>query len=220
MDEGTQERLLALNRPAASPSIDGKFFKAVRGEIGKWVLLEPTPEVFHGVEIRSIGGKEVLLKPWRIAEKRPSLFGPVWQETVPEDDGRGLEMAGKLVEKAAYVNGVEVGIRKETEEKAYTIFLRRHEQGRYGRNLSVGAGSLRQNRRIPARCPASPDQGRHEQTAFVYKDDGGSEPCGFFLMRGQSSFLQRLISFSSRSLARRRGLWGVQPSECRSLLTW
>lgn len=219
INKRTKKNLFSLNRPASSSGVEDKFFKAVRSEIGKGISLKPAPEVFHGVELRSVRGKEVWLKLRRIAEKRLSPFGPVGQKTVPEDNGGDFDLATKLVEKAAYINGVEVGVRKEAEEKAYAISFRRHEQCRYSRNLSVGAGSLRQNRRVPARRPTSPYQGGHQQAAFVYKDYSGLKPCGFFLMRGHSSFIQRPISFSSRSLARRRGFWGVQPSECRSLLT-
>lgn len=219
-DERTQECLLALNGPAPSSGADGKFLKAVRGKISKGISLEPTPEVFHGVELRSVRGKEARLKPRRVAEKRPCPFGPVRQKTIPEDNSRSFDLAAQLVEKSPYMKGIEVGLRKETEEKAYTISFRRHAQRRYSRNLPVRARSLRQNGRVATRRPASPDQGRHQQAAFVYEDDGGSEPRGFFLMRGHCSLIQRLISSSSRSLACRRGFWGVQPRECRSLLTW
>lgn len=219
-NERTQKRLLALNRPAPSSGVEGKFLKTVGSEIGEGISLKPAPEVFHGIELRGIRGEEVRVKFRSIPEERLGSFGPVRQETVPEDNSCSFDLASKLVEKAAYIDGVEVGVRKEAEEKAYASSFRRHEQRRYSRNLSVGARSLRQDRRVPARRPTSPDQGGHQQAAFVYKDYSGPEPCGFFLTRGHSSFIQRPISFSSRSLARRRGFWGVQPRECRSLLTW
>lgn len=219
-NERPQKRLLALNRPAPFSGVEGKFLKAVGSEVGEGISLKPAPEVFHRIELRGIRGEEVRVKLRGIAEKRLGPFGPVRQETVPEDNGCGFDLASKLVEKAAYIDGVKVGVRKEAEEKAYAISFRRHEQCRYSRNLSMGARSLRQNWRVPARRPTSPDQRGHQQAAFVYKDYGCSEPCGFFLTRGHSSFIQRAISFSSRSFARRRGFWGVQPRECRSLLTW
>lgn len=209
-----------MSTSAPSPGVYSKLIEAVGCKIGKGGSLKPAPEVFHGVEFRSVRGKEVLVELRHLAEKRPGPFGPVGQETVPEDKSVGFDLTAKLVQKGPHMTGIEVRVWEKTEEKVYAISFRRHEQCRYGRNLLVGARSMRQNRRIPSRRPTLPDQGRHQQTAFVYEDDSGSEPCGFFLMRGHCSFIQRLISLSSRSLACRLGFWGVQPRECRSLLTW
>lgn len=159
------------------------------------------------------------MNPWRFVNKLTNLYRPMRQESIPDNDGRVFKLPVQLVKESPHITSIEITAKKKAKVKLYTVSLRRHTQCRYRRHFLVRAGSLRQDRCITTRPPGSTNDGGHKQAAFVYEDNKGFQPCRFFLMRGHSSLIQRLISFSSRSLAIRWGFCGVQPRECRSLLT-
>ena len=160
------------------------------------------------------------MKIWRPANKLMNFISSMRQEAIPYDKGRGFELPVQLVKKCPNMRGIEVIIRKKPEIKPYMFSLRRDTQSCYCRNFFVRASSLKQDGCFATQRPCPTNDRSHKQAAFVYEDNKGFKPRCFFLMRGHSSFIQRLISFSSRSLAIRWGFCGVQPSECRSLLTW
>lgn len=209
-----------LNAAAPSSGVIGKFFEIVRREIRQRVAFKPAPEVFHWVQLRRVWREKTGVELGRLADKRLNLFRPVRQEPIPDNNSGSFNLAFQLTQKNPHIRSVEVGVRKETEIKFHPLFVRRYDQSRNGRNFLVGTRSLRQDRRIPSRRPASADQRSHQQTAFVYEDDGRFKSRGFFLMLGHSSFIQVLICSSLRSLACRLGFCGVQPSERKSLATW
>lgn len=218
--ERTEKRLLALNAAPSLPGGAGELIEAVGSEIGQRILFEPAPKVFHRIKLRSVCREKTGAKSRRPGEKRLNFPGSVGQKPIPYNNDRSFDLAPQLAEKLSNALRVEVRVRQETEKKPYAFSFGRDDQRRYRRNLPVRACPLSQNGRLPARSPASAHQRSHQQTAFVYENDGGSESGRFFLTRGHSSLTQRLISFSSRSLARLMGFCGVQPRECRSLLTW
>ncbi len=208
-----------MNAATSFSGIISQLLQIIRREIGQRLLLKPTPKIFHWIQFRSVRGKETNVNTWRLSEKLMNLFSSMRQEAIPDDDGGSFELPIQLAKEVPNMRGIEVAVRKKPEIEPYTFSLRRDTQCRYCRNFLVRARSLKQDRGIPPRRPGSTNYGRHKQTAFVYEDNIGFKPRCFFLMRGHSSFIQRLISFSLRSLATRWGFCGVQPSACRSLLT-
>lgn len=208
-----------MNTATSFSGIIGQLLQIIRREVGQRLLFKPTPKIFHWIKFRSVRWKETDVNTWRLAEKLMNLFSSMRQEAIPDDEGGGFELPIQLAKEVPNMRGIEVTVRKKPEIKPYTFSLRRDTQRRYCRNFLVRASSLKQDRGIPPRRPGFTNDGCHKQTAFVYEDNKGFKPRCFFLMRGHSSFIQRLISFSSRSLATRWGFCGVQPSECRSLLT-
>lgn len=208
-----------MNAAAPFSGIIGQLLQVVRCEVYQWLLFKPVPKVFDWIKFRSIRWKETGVNTWRLVEKLTNLFSSMRQEAIPDNEGVGFELPVQLAKERPHMRGIEVIVRKKPEIKFYTFSFRSDAQRCYCRNFLVRASSLKQDRCIPARRPGTADDRSHKQAAFVYEDNKGFKPRRFFLMRGHSSFIQRLISFSSRSLAVRWGFCGVQPSECRSLLT-
>jgi hypothetical protein len=58
------------------------------------------------------------------------------------------------------------------------------------------------------------------EARLVEEPEPGLQPLGFFLIRGQWAFFQRVIARSLRSLARRAGRWRLQPSCPRMRQVW
>jgi len=218
-DKRTKNILLMLYTPSLFSGLVGKIPQVIRCKISQRVCFEPTPEIFYGIKFRSVRGKETNMKILCFLTELPNLLSPVRKKFVPYYDCRGFKLSVKVIKKVSYIRGIEVSIGKKAEVKIYMLSIWSNTQGSYCRDLLVRASSLQQNRCSTTGTPCPPYHRSHKQTAFVYEDNKGFQLCRFFLIRGQSSFIQRLISSSSRSFATLWGFWGVQPSECRSLLT-
>jgi hypothetical protein len=76
------------------------------------------------------------------------------------------------------------------------------------------------DRRLPHRPPRLPDRRDQEEAGFVDEDEVGPQPRGVFFTRGQPECFHAAMAASSRSRARRSGVWWLQPSWCRSFPTW
>jgi hypothetical protein len=70
---------------------------------------------------------------------------------------------------------------------------------------------LVQHRSLPARRPGADSRRACAQPAFIYENDGSSLSAGLFFKSGHSTRCQRRMAFSSRSTARRSGLWQLKP---------
>ena len=169
-----------MNATAASSGIIGQLLQVVRREVGQRLLFKPTPKVFHRIKFRSVRWKETNVDTRRFTEKLTNLFRSVWQEAIPDDEGRGFELTIQLSKESPHLRGVEVIVHKESEVKIHTLSFWRNAQRRYCRNFLVRASSLRQNRCISTRRPGSTNEGSHKQAAFVYEDNKGFKPCCFF----------------------------------------
>lgn len=70
---------------------------------------------------------------------------------------------------------------------------------------------LVQHRRLSARGPGADARRAGAQPAFVDENDGSALPESLFFKSGHSTRCQRRMAFSSRSTARRSGLWQLKP---------
>lgn len=126
-----------------------------------------------------------------------------------------LEMPEELPNEVAG----DVGVGMEPKVEPNASLLRRESQGGYGGDFSMARGALMKERRATSGRPSATNEGSHHKSALIDEHERGSQARGFFLIRGHSSLIHRLILVSSRSIARRSGLWGDQPREPRSLQT-
>ena len=69
-----------------------------------------------------------------------------------------------------------------------------------------------EKRCLPTRRPRLTDTRNQEEARLVDEDEVGTQPRGFFLMRGHSSRFHRSMASSFRSKARRSGFWWLKPS--------
>jgi len=142
--------------------------------------------------------------------------GAVDIEAVPQQDDGPSQMPFQVAQKRNNPRAVDVAVRMKAEGEMDPIAVGGHAQGCNGRYLLVAAPPLQQDGRTFLGSPTSPDQRSHQEARLIQEDQPGLQPCGFFLIRGQSFLIQPWIRSSSRSTARRWGRWGLQPSERRS----
>lgn len=77
-----------------------------------------------------------------------------------------------------------------------------------------------QDGRLPARRPSADSCRAGAQPTFIYEYDGPSLPAGLFFKAGHATRCQRRMAFSSRSTARRSGLWQLKPLAPIKRQTW
>jgi hypothetical protein len=182
-----------------------EFNKILRAEIGQFMLLPVTPEVFDRVEFRSISGQAFQFEPGALAGG-PALdqAAAVRRKAVPDDQQLAWDVAQKVGKKLNYL-GTANGAWEEPEIKLPPGYP---GHGREQLPIEV----VLQHWSLPARRPGAAAVGPFAQSAFVDEDDGLARPAGFFLSCGQRFFFQRLIACSSRSSARPTGRWQLQPN--------
>jgi len=147
------------------------------------------------------------------ADHRLNLFGPMRQGTIPNQDYWLLQLSSEDSEEIRDSDGVDIGVGMKTKIKMDPVSFRSDAKGSNHRNLLMRTGALIQDGRLSTRCPTSANKRCHQHSTFIYEDYEGFEVRGFFLIRGHSCLTHRCTSFSSLSIARLCGFWGLQPRE-------
>lgn len=148
-----------------------------------------------------------------VLDQRLNRFGSMRKGTIPNQDHRLLQLSSKDYEEISDSDGIDIGVGMKTKIKMDSVSFRSDAKGSNHRNLLVRTGALIQDGRLSTWCPTSANKRRHQHSTFIYEDYEGFQVCGFFLIRGHSCLTQRCISFSSLSIARLCGFWGLQPRE-------
>ena len=211
--EGLEDVGAALNGTRVGTGRVGEFVDVGDREVRHGVPLEVSPKVFDRVEFRRVGGQELAAQEWARVEELAHDNGVVRPQVVPHHDERRVELAFQLREEVPGAARVDVGVPVQAEVQAHLVPPRGHAQGGDGAHLPVRAGALPDDGRRAARCPAAPNQRRHQERGLVYEHQPGLQARGVFFTRAQSRPIQVATAFPSRSRARRAGFCGLQPSE-------
>lgn len=209
--EGTKEVLFSLDRTGMRSGRGRQSLQVVGRPVGEGIPFEVPPYILHRIEFGGIPREEETMEMSHRVEKGPGFLGAVGLEMIPEKDSGRLQLPPKMAEKFDHGFRVDIGIGMETKVEMDTVTGGSYAQRSNGGNLFATAGSLVQNGSDTAGRPTASDQRGHQQTGLVEKNEKGLQAVGFFLMRGHSCWTQRWISTSSRSLARRWGIWGLHP---------
>lgn len=122
-----------------------------------------------------------------------------------------MDVPAEIAQEGGEPRRIDVVVRPDREVEAHASAAGRHGQRADHRDLLPVASALSQDRRLAARGPSPAHERRQQNAALVEEDDVGVQALGFLLMRGQSTLIQRRITVSSRSRARRSGFCGLQP---------
>jgi len=173
-------------------------------------LLRKLPDAFVGVELRGIAGEAIEVEPGEEAAHRTDRIPFVNASVVPHQHDRPAEMAEQLAQEGADLGVLDV-LRMEGVVEAQATAAGTHRDARDDGD-SIAPLPVIEQRRAPARRPRLADARNQEEARFVDEDEVGTQPRGFFLMRGHSCSFQRSMASSLRSSARRSGLWWLKPS--------
>ena len=128
---------------------------------------------------------------------------------VPYKDYGAVDNEKQMVEElydlaGTYVMGIDTKVRADRFASVFE---------RYGPDCGefVAGEGVSDDRRLTSHSPCGMTHRSHLKPRLVLENQGRAEARDFFLIRGHSSFIQRCISFSSRSAALRCGFCQERP---------
>jgi len=175
-------------------------------------LLRELPDAFIGVELGGVAGEAIEVEAGEGATQRTDRISLVNGSVVPYEDDRSSKMAKQISKEGADLGVLDV-LDVEGVVQAETSPARAHRDAGDDRDSIAPLPVVEQGRLAPGR-PGLAHARNQEEARLVDEDQVGTQPRGFFLMRGHSSRFQRSIASSFRSKARRSGFWCVKPRAC------
>ena len=196
----------SLEREAKMPP---ELLQRVGASIGELVLRKP-PDAFVGVELRRVAGEAKEMEPGEGTAHGTDRVSLVDRAAIPEQDDGSSEMAEQMAQEGADLGVLDV-LRVEAVVQTETTAAGTHGDARDHGDPIVPLVVVKK-RGLSARRPGLADTRNQEEARLVDEDEMGTQPRGFFLMRGHSSRFHRSIASSFRSKARRSGFWWLKPS--------
>ncbi len=193
-----------------------EFGLGIRAAVGQ-PGLEMIPHAFVGVQLRGVRGEGLQVQPRSVAEEVLHGVAVMDPAIVQQHDEVAGDLAQQVTEEGRHFVALDILFVQLAVEGAVTA-LWADGDPRDGRDAVVRV-PVPHDRGLAHRAPCLPDRRDQEEARFVGEDEMGAQPRGVFFTRGHASRCQRAMAASSRSTARRSGVWGLQPSWCRSLPT-
>ena len=211
-EEGAEQRLVALQRAGVPMSQGGQFWGFEGGPIGEGVHFQIAPGVLDRIEFGCVGRQEKSMQVMDAGNQLHRPFGTVGIEAIPNQHTRFLQFLVQMVEETDDLAGADLSLGMQAKVKPHPVSTRGDAQGREGRYLLQTTPALNQHRRLAPRLPTAADQRPHQQAGFIEENQPSVQSASFFLRAGQVCLIHRRIPSSSRSIARRAGFCGLQPS--------
>lgn len=140
-------------------------------------------------------------------------------KAVPDQHDGQVQLPLQMLEEVHRALSVNVGIGVQAKVQGDPVAGGRDAQGRDGGDLLQAAPTLVHHRSVAPQTPGAAHQRGHQHPGFVEENERRSQARGVFFTRGQSCSIQARMRSSSRSRARRVGLWGEKPKPCNTRLT-
>src|SRR5439155_2500390 len=145
LKEGAQESGLALHRLAGTASSFGQAAQGGRRMVGQRVLLQITPNVFHGIEFGGVGREVFQIEAEMPVKERFDFSGPVGARAIPDHHEVSRQLAEQLQEKVQGSIRVDVLVGVQTEVEVKSVASGRHGQRAHTRDLLTGPAALIEN---------------------------------------------------------------------------
>ena len=178
--EGTEQVVLALQRPAVMPRGVQQRVEVKGREVGERIHFQVTPNVLNGIEFRGIRGKEMGMQSRLMLKESASDFGTVSLEAVPDQDNGAVQFLQEHAEKADDGLRVYVGVRVKPEIQVNIVPCGRHPKGCNGRHFLMRPRVLMEQRRLAAWTPRPANQRSHQHAALVNEHQPSLQARGFF----------------------------------------
>jgi hypothetical protein len=196
---------------------EGELVTIAGAAIGEPPLGE-RPHLLVGVEFRRVGREVLEPEPGDATTQFVNRREAMKSEAIPQHDHRAAQMLQQVGEEATDLGQADVVMMPLVVEAEVLPDRADRETG--DDRDAVVALPMAQQRRLAAWRPGAEHGGCQHEARFVYEDEVGPQPNRVFFTRGQVLRCQRAIACSSRSRARRSGLWQLHPHWAKSQLTW
>lgn len=182
MDKRPQDRLTATQASGLSSKSSVKLVVIVNPVIGQPMVLEVSPDVLVGIELRTVGRKPLHTQATSMAsEEDLHGLGSMGLAPIPQDDEVSPKMTQKPTEEKTGLRPTDAPIRREAEIGAHPPSVGGNAERRDRRNfLSMGPRLIKQGSPSPG-SPGASDHGMQQEPALVKEDQVGVESMGFFL---------------------------------------
>src|SRR5436190_20447708 len=121
--------------------------------VGQRVLLQITPNVFHGIEFGGVGREVFQIEAEMPVKERFDFSGPVGARAIPDHHEVSRQLAEQLQEKVQGSIRVDVLVGVQTEVEVKSVASGRHGQRAHTRDLLTGPAALIENGGLAARSP-------------------------------------------------------------------
>lgn len=131
------------------------------GVVGQGIHFQIAPEIFHRVEFRGVGRKEISV------EVRSRLYPILYLcrtmrgESIPDENQGFLQFSLQVLQEGQDQCRREIRIRVKTKVQPDIITRWRNRERRDGRNLAPGIRTLIKKRCLTLRSPGPPHQRGH-----------------------------------------------------------
>lgn len=174
------------------------------------MLFELGPDVFHRVQLRSVGWQIVDLDlPIQGFEVVVDYSAAVTRQPIPDQQHRAVKLFPEVLDKVQdflFAHGSFVQPEVELPQGNTS-----------GEGEIVPIELMLQDRRDAPLGPSADTVRTLTEAALVYEDDDPALFLGFFLSTGQIFSFQSRMANSFRSRARPAGRWQLQPSFFRRI---
>lgn len=150
------------------------------GETVRQGALEMVPDKFVGVELGGVSRKARGLQPGMAAEKLLDRDPLVRLAAIPEEDHGAPQVSEQVSKELDHLRGADVLVGVEPGIQRDAPPLRRHAEGRDGRDLFPAPGAP-QVRGLAPGCPGPGDVGNQEKAALIEEGQMGPTSFGVFL---------------------------------------
>jgi hypothetical protein len=216
-DAAPEVTVVPLDREERACEVAFEFEDVAWTPIRESLLCE-LPDALVGVELGCVGRKPNEVQPVNPPAELSDQLALVRVTSVPEQEHVTSQMAEQVAQEGANLRLLDV-LLVQLEVEVRTPPHRAERDRGDGRD-PIAAIEVADDRRPAHRGPGLRDRRRQEEARFVGKDEVGTQPRGVFFSRGHSCRTKRRMAVSSRSRARLRGFWWLQPSRCISRPTW
>lgn len=211
-EEGPAQILSMPNPSGRLVDLPSHLSQMVGTKVGHIRVGNIGPEVLYRIVLWSVGWKKFRRQPCALFGQIPFRFAtamrhqpiPQQNEASPFEtpvhrrqkclDLRTLDRSGMDPQGQAYTSAERGGDQHSDRRKLFPVEV------------------LDQDGRFPFRRPSSTHRRLLRKAAFVQKPYKSTQFFCFFLIRGHFCRIQRRMSTSSLSLARRAGRWQVHPN--------
>jgi len=173
-------------------------------QVGNFMSLEMAPHIFDRIEFRRVsgqafqnhapsGGGDVILDQQTAMDRR----------AIPKDHDFAGDVPSQVPEKLDDLWAFDAALMD------LKVKPPQGQAANDGKAFPVEG--FMEHWSLPARCPGANASRAGAQPAFIDENDGSSLLAGLFFKAGQSTRCQRRMAFSSRSTARRSGVWQLNP---------
>lgn len=185
--------------------------KVVCGCVSQDGVVKVVPERFHRIEFGGVSRQPFNMQPRTIfQDELLDDSAPMSWKPVPQEDYLLVAMAEQRLKETGHLRRTDsTGMYSQKPTDSDSVGRGEHcsDSGK-----SFPVKGLANDGGLSTGSPCGTDGRALRKSGFIQKSQPGIQSQSVFFTRGQRSRIQRLIAFSSRSLARRIGRWRLHPN--------